>query len=228
MLNKLITLFTDFVAVLLQTVGLDRPVRKGGDIRFVFYHGIGEKHSAPMKYLNDEIPLNVFKAHIDYLQDKYELMSLKDAVNLAVSGNLPSEKPVCTISFDDGLYSVYRDAYPLLKERGIPFDVFLNTSVVDNRNLLWLHALNYLLTMHKPGTVAQTMNRLIDVGISEVPLDARGIECWCRENFEYFHKNNFIGKLFDHFDIDIVEVAEDHKMYLTWNKIEEMSVLNCI
>lgn len=221
-LNKLLIIFSDFTATFLQALGLYKSIRKGDDIRLVFYHGIGERDSATMKYLNDEIPVSVFKRHIEYLQDKYEIMSLKDAVDLAISGNLPREKPVCTISFDDGLHSVYRDAYPLLKERGIPFDVFLNTSVVGNHNLLWLHALNYLLTINKPEKVAQTINGLIADGMSEAPLDAQGIEYWCRNNFEYLHKSNLIGQLFDHFDLNMEEVAENHRTYLTWDQVEEM------
>ena len=223
MTNKLVIFFTDFIGYFLKVIRFDKAIRPGNDLRLVFYHGIGDKNSAAMTYLDDEIPEHVFKKHIDYLQDRYILLSLKDAVDLAQTGKLPKEKPVCAISFDDGLRSVFSDAFPLLKERGIPFDVFVNTSVIGNNDLLWLHAINYLLTTFGPANVAESINRLIDNSVREAPSDARGLERWCRENFEYFLKNNIIGQLFDNYALNLEEVAAEQDLYLTWEQIEEMS-----
>lgn len=220
MLKKLLILFTNY---LLKSVRLDKQIRRENDIRIVHYHGIGENVSACMKYLNDEIPRDVFKAHIDYLQDKYALFTLKDAIAFVQDGELPKGKLVCAISFDDGLNSVYTNAFPLLKERGIPFDVFLNTSSIGNNDLLWLHALNYLSTTYGPDKVAEAINGLIDADIPQAPLDARGIERWCRGNFEYFYESNLISKLFENYGLSIEEIAAEQDLYLSWDQIEEMS-----
>ncbi|MDH3711905.1 MAG: polysaccharide deacetylase family protein [Cyclobacteriaceae bacterium] len=223
MTNKLIIFITDFIGYFLKVIRFDKAIRSGNDLRLVFYHGIGDKNSAAMTYLDDEIPEEVFRKHIDYLQDKYILLSLKDAVELAQTGKLPKENPVCAISFDDGLRSVFSHAFPLLKERGIPFDVFVNTSVIGNKDLLWLHAINYLLTNYGPANVAESINSLIDRYVLEAPSNARGLEQWCMENFEYFLKNNIVGQLFDNYALNLEEVAAEQGLYLTWEQIEEMS-----
>jgi peptidoglycan/xylan/chitin deacetylase (PgdA/CDA1 family) len=226
MLNKLIIYFTDAIGLFLSIVRLDKTIRSRDDVRLVFYHGIGDKTSASMTYLNDEIPLHVFEAHIDYLQKKYVILSLKDMIDLIQADALPKDRPVCTISFDDGLHSVYSDAFPLLRDRGIPFDVFLNTSVIGNNDLLWLHALNYLSTTYGADRVAEEINNLIDADIQQTPLDALGLERWCRRNFQYFHDCELINKLFDKYGLSKAEVSTQQDLYLNWDQIEEMTESN--
>lgn len=223
MLNKLIITFSNYLGWILESLKLDKTIRSKDDIRLVFYHGIGDKKSASMTYLNDEIPRYAFEAHINYLQDRYTLVSLSEAVDLLSTDKLPKNKPVCTISFDDGLHSVYSDAYPILKKRGIAFDVFLNTSVIGNDSLLWLHALNYLSTTYGPANVATIINRLKDENLTRVASDAVGIERWCRANFDYFHEHDIIGKLFEYYGLNQNRIAQKENLYLSWNQIEEMS-----
>ncbi|WP_285089892.1 polysaccharide deacetylase family protein, partial [Escherichia coli] len=57
-----------------------------------------------------------FKAQMDYLkQAGYRTISLDDVAGyLAKENNLPGK--VVALTFDDGLKSVYRYAYPILKQ----------------------------------------------------------------------------------------------------------------
>lgn len=223
MVNGIIIGSTNFLGQFLRLFRLDKQFRNKQDLRLVFYHGIGERNAAAMTYLRDEIPLDDFRAHIDYLQQSYQLVSLKDAVNQNLTGKPAGDKPLATISFDDGLYSVYRDAYPLLRERGIPFDVFINTSVVGNQGLLWLHAINYLLTSYGAQDVASTINSLADRQLPDVPADPAAIETWCRDNFNYLHESSLVDRLFTHYKLDKTEVAKSQGLYLGWEHINEMS-----
>ncbi|MBQ6431381.1 MAG: polysaccharide deacetylase family protein [Oscillospiraceae bacterium] len=50
----------------------------------------------------------------------------------------------CTLTFDDGLYDVYRVAYPELKKRNIPFTVFIVTDYLDTDGYLSTQALREL------------------------------------------------------------------------------------
>lgn len=52
------------------------------------------------------------------------------------------------VVFDDGYGSVAREALPRLAAAGIPATVYLVSSVLDNRRLVWVNALLWLLHRH--------------------------------------------------------------------------------
>jgi peptidoglycan/xylan/chitin deacetylase (PgdA/CDA1 family) len=49
------------------------------------------------------------------------------------------------VTFDDGYAHLYDHAFPLLKEMGIPFAVFVTTGMVDTGKLLWNDLLEFAL-----------------------------------------------------------------------------------
>lgn len=68
----------------------------------------------------------------------YEFVPLDELVNMIEIGKY---KKVVAVTFDDGFKDLYRNAYPILKEINIPFTLFLITSLIDSKELLWLHKL---------------------------------------------------------------------------------------
>ncbi len=48
---------------------------------------------------------------------------------------------VAAVTFDDGFKDLYLNAYPILLKYKIPFTLFLITSTVGSKGLLWLHKL---------------------------------------------------------------------------------------
>ena len=208
MLNEVLTCGARLAGRALKTVRLDKPLRRAQDLRLVFYHGIGDKQSPAMTYLNDEIPLQTFEFHIDYLQTRYQLVSLLDAIEMSLNGHLPEGKPIASISFDDGLASVYSGAFPVLKERDIPFDVFLNTGVVGNTDLLWLHALNYLLSSFGLEKTVAALRETLGEGGLPAFADAREFQYWCRNHFEFLHGKDFMAGLYARFGLCLDVKAE--------------------
>lgn len=64
---------------------------------------------------------------------------------------------LCALTFDDGLEDVYTVAYPILKERGLPFTVFVTSGFVDKpgyltREQLLRLAMDPLCTIGSHGT----------------------------------------------------------------------------
>jgi len=53
----------------------------------------------------------------------------------------PRLERVAAVTFDDGFKDLYLNAYPILKKFRIPFTLFLITSTVGSKELLWLHKL---------------------------------------------------------------------------------------
>ena len=76
---------------------------------------------------------SLFRQHLAYLEDNnFKVISLGDLLeSLEKQSELPEKSVV--ITFDDGYRSIYDTAFPLLKERGFPFTVFVNTSPIKNK-----------------------------------------------------------------------------------------------
>lgn len=204
----------------LGLTGTGTYLRAPGDIRAVFYHGIGDGTSPCMRHLSDELPEATFAAQIDHLARNYRIVSLAEAAAAAPAGRPAGAKPLCCISFDDGLATVHSHAFPILKARGLPFCVFVNTAVVGNASLLWLHALSWLVSTHGLPAIASALAQVMD----EAP-DAdtpRALFLWCRARYDAFRRDDIQTRLMAAFDADAAAIARAERLYMTWSELDEL------
>lgn len=75
----------------------------------------------------------LFEEHLDYIEQKnHEVWPLPKVIEyLKTANDLP--KNVVVITFDDAYDSIYETAYPLLKQRKMPFTVFIATEPVQQK-----------------------------------------------------------------------------------------------
>lgn len=93
-------------------------------VPILLYHNIAQQYENPLLHVSKE----QFAAHMDALQQAgYQSITYADFLNagLCEGNNLP-EKPIL-LTFDDGYLSVYRDAFPILRERNMRAIVFVIT-----------------------------------------------------------------------------------------------------
>lgn len=87
--------------------------------------------------------LDFFKWQIIKIKNKYEIISLTDAIKLLDSGTL-KETYIC-LTFDDGDISIQEYVIPLLTYLKIPASFFISTAyVVDEQKACWVNIYNYL------------------------------------------------------------------------------------
>ena len=73
-----------------------------------------------------------FEAHLDLITSlNLQVLSLDTIISQIKSGK-GFAKDTVAITFDDGYLSIYEHAYPLLKERRLPFSVFVNPKAIDD------------------------------------------------------------------------------------------------
>jgi peptidoglycan/xylan/chitin deacetylase (PgdA/CDA1 family) len=173
----------------------------------VFYHGIGTRTSICQRYLRDEIPRNVFCRQLDYLQTRYEVVPLEDAIAAALAGR-PS-RPLASITFDDGLRSVYTDAWPELERRGLPAAVFLNTAVIDNTDLLWQH---YVSALASTIGVAPVLKAL------RLTCSQESLISTCQERFRDLPLADLAA-----LGPESAAIATEERPYLTWKEVRTMA-----
>ncbi len=86
-------------------------------IRFVCYHDVlpGEARR--------------LEAQLQLMKTRGEFIDLDQAIDLMAAG-APLDRPLFTVTFDDGLATSYSQAWPVFERLGIPFSIFIITSLV--------------------------------------------------------------------------------------------------
>ena len=90
------------------------------------YHHVSDSTPAVTSVTPD-----VFRQHLDYLtKNNFNVIPLTEATNALQNGQSLPKKSV-VITFDDAYLNIYTNAFPLLKEKGWPFTIFVATAPVD-------------------------------------------------------------------------------------------------
>jgi peptidoglycan/xylan/chitin deacetylase (PgdA/CDA1 family) len=75
-----------------------------------------------------DLPVDAFAAQLDALVDGgHDVVSLDAALDRLDAGD---DRPAVVLTFDDGFADVHHHAFPLLKERGLPFTLYLAAGLV--------------------------------------------------------------------------------------------------
>ena len=94
----------------------------------IMYHRFGEE-----AYPATNIRIDQFEAHLAELATgTYTILALPEIVaRLRTGGELPDRTLAITI--DDAYSSVYEQAWPRLRDAGLPFTLFVATDPIDHR-----------------------------------------------------------------------------------------------
>lgn len=95
------------------------------------YHSIGA-HGFP---LYCRLPVRVFAEQMRYIKRHYRVLSLQQMVEELQNPNGHQQNVVVT--FDDGYVGTYSDAFPILKEYGIPATVYLTAGAIESGEVPW-------------------------------------------------------------------------------------------
>ena len=86
----------------------------------------------------------MFRRQLEYLKQKFTIVDLRN-LGTTVAGSR-AVKPLVAICFDDNYRCVFDEAYPVLEQLKIPAVVFVNSSTVGNRRLMWRDKIRYLIS----------------------------------------------------------------------------------
>jgi peptidoglycan/xylan/chitin deacetylase (PgdA/CDA1 family) len=123
----------------------------GRRILIVSYHRVvndftGElQRSIPGLLISQE----TFRRHLEELSAAgYDLVSLGDALEV-MAGRRAANKDLCVVTFDDGYRDVFRHAYPVLKEMGVPAMTYLPAELIGTERRFNHDRLFHLLRLAK-------------------------------------------------------------------------------
>ncbi len=111
----------------------------------VGYHRVVEDFQASAKgYIPAMlVSRKMLARHLDWIGRRFRFITL-DELGARLTSGEPFREPVAAITFDDGYSDVYHNAFPLLKQKGIPAAIFVVTGLAGSP-ALQLHDLLYFL-----------------------------------------------------------------------------------
>src|SRR5579884_1316949 len=176
MVGRVLTASLHYFGVALFYLGAGPLIRRLGrkNPKILLYHDCADHESGYTAELECTTGAERFREHMAYLNRHYRFV---DVETIASRG--APERSVA-VTFDDGYSSVYQNAFPTLKAYGIPATIYLISSVIGNRTLVWVNELNALL--REGGRAAAECARR-HFG-PRCPVEPAEIISFCRINYE--------------------------------------------
>lgn len=101
--------------------------------RILIYHNVGTRAGKQM-----EVSPEDFIWQLNWLVSNREIVDLETAVRRWTE---PDADQMVVLTFDDGYQDTYTTAFPLMRERGIPFTLYLATDMIESRPVIDVHPL---------------------------------------------------------------------------------------
>ena len=91
--------------------------------RILIYHQVGSGRGHEMN-----VSVQTFRRQLDWVQSYGEIVSLEEAIRRWADVN---SEYLSVLTFDDGYSDVFLNAFPLMKQRRIPFTLYLTSGPIE-------------------------------------------------------------------------------------------------
>ncbi|MBL4585021.1 MAG: polysaccharide deacetylase family protein [Pseudomonadales bacterium] len=137
MINRIAAWFSTLCLCVVSSFGMASENTLPNHAVILQYHHVSSKTPR-----STSISVERFAQHMEYLaSNDYQIKSL-DEVITALRSKQPNKQMLpdktVVITFDDAYQSMYKNAYPLLKEKGWPFTVFVNSTQTHRNRRIYL------------------------------------------------------------------------------------------
>ena len=169
-----------------------------------FYHCVSDVSPTHLKHLYSVRSVKGFKKDIDYIGKRYEFVDLNRFYELAKVNFKGLKKKVAHLTFDDGLRECSDIIGPMLMGMGIPASFFINTTFVDNKDMLFRFKASLLIDkLAKQGRKQTSLyNHIINLGYKD---DSR------------------FRQLAIELEVDFEEYLYNHRPYMSWKQIKNLA-----
>lgn len=189
-----------------------RPYHPPSGILFPYAHVISDIIPEHVRHLHAVPCIARFESDVDFLCRRYQPLQLSELQQIREHRD-KSPARYFLLSFDDGLREVYDVIAPILRKEGVPAIFFLNSAMIDNKQLMWRHKISLLIERAQkiPGRIPPQM------GVrSTRSLTARLKALRSADEFN-------LDDLATFFELDFDEYLQRVKPYLTTSQILELA-----
>ena len=123
-LNKII-----IILLITSVLFVSKLFANENSVAVFVYHRFGENN-----YPSTNIKISQFKKHLEELtKNNYNVVSTEEIVDALINNKDLPEKTVA-LTIDDAFFSIYKKAWPLLKEKKLPFTIFVSTGPLKSNS----------------------------------------------------------------------------------------------
>lgn len=170
------------------------------------------------------ITTKTFNADITWMKDHGDIVDLETILDFEI----PNDRPLFSITFDDGWMDNYDNALPILIKHEVPATIFLVTDAIETGHLFWVEDLLYKVAQLSNKQPAQTFKDILlkyhDKTGAETPpnVSTQQLTEMLAELIKPYEKEKrsiFLRELYNELGIDLEPMSGQ---ILNWSNIAEM------
>jgi peptidoglycan/xylan/chitin deacetylase (PgdA/CDA1 family) len=193
-------------------------------LRILAYHRVLDDDPDDFAFDDDLISATTedFRRQMEFARQNFNVISFRDLED-PETGNGPWPERALVVTFDDGYRDNYTQAFPILKELGLPATIFLITGHMDRSELFWwdLMAFCFRHTPLRAATLAEVAPTPLPLSTREERRDAlRRTLSWIKLASEET-KSDFLSRLPG--VLDVSPPSHTERMHLSWDEVCEMA-----
>jgi peptidoglycan/xylan/chitin deacetylase (PgdA/CDA1 family) len=154
-------------------------------------------------------------------RSRLDLISLDEMHRRLVEGDF--KRRFLCLTFDDGYRDLRQWAYPILKEGGVPFAIYVPTSFPDRLGELWWLVLEAVIARNnRVGLIIAGRDRTFDCGtVAEKQALYDELYWWLRSRATETEMRGIVRSLAAYYHVDIAAFCEE--LCMSWPELAELA-----
>ena len=196
----------------------------GNPICIIYMHRVIDRSQSLYPFLlkAGHLGREDYERKMRHLSKRYRVISLRQCLDYLEKGNSRLRK-CFVITFDDGHRDLYRNAFPILREKNIPATVFLVAGLMDSREMTWFDKVEYMIlkTEVTQFQIPEVSDRTYLISSDDERI---GIAVEVKERLKKLNSDSrdaIIEKMAEILRIDLSDCEDGYSM-LSWKEIVEM------
>jgi peptidoglycan/xylan/chitin deacetylase (PgdA/CDA1 family) len=160
-----------------------------------------------------------FEQQINYISKHFKVIPIDELIN---DINQDKVRPhSLALTFDDGHYDFYTNAWPILKKYNLPASIYITTGFIDGTTWLWPDLLKYILINSK-------IAHIDTAEIGPISTNQEHHRTWHKLGdycltLKTEERNQFLLRLARQAQIDLINSPQPPFHSVTWSQLNEMA-----
>jgi peptidoglycan/xylan/chitin deacetylase (PgdA/CDA1 family) len=201
------------------------PGAGGNALRVLAYHRVLDDDPTSFPYDEGVISASTcgFRGQMAFVAKNFDVVSFEDLLSFELERVHPPKRPLI-ITFDDGYRDNYTNAFPILRQAGLPATIFLAAGYIGKDRLFWWDLVAFCVKHTSRRTALLPEISLDPINLASIS-DKRGaidaILRWVKQAPDEV-KNRFVERLPEELEIDRAS-SDGAGMQLTWDEVRAMA-----